>query len=65
VGSTRTSPEGVRTTRSTRDLAHRHGIEMPIVEQVFAVLFEGRDPRQAVEDLMLRDPKPETWGWHG
>jgi glycerol-3-phosphate dehydrogenase len=37
-------------------------IEMPIVEEVFAMLFEGRAAREAVENLMLRDPKPEHWG---
>jgi glycerol-3-phosphate dehydrogenase (NAD(P)+) len=54
--------EGVRTSRSARDLAIREGIEMPIVEEVFAVLFEGRQPRAAVENLMLREPKSEQWG---
>ncbi len=54
--------EGVRTTRSARDLARRLGIEMPIVEEVHALLFEGRDARAAVESLMLREPKPEHWG---
>lgn len=54
--------EGVRTARSTRDLARRMEIEMPIVEAVYAMLFEGLDPRRAVERLMMRDPKPEQWG---
>jgi glycerol-3-phosphate dehydrogenase (NAD(P)+) len=53
--------EGVRTTRSARDLARREGIEMPIVEEVHAVLFEGVDARVAVEKLMMREPKPEHW----
>lgn len=53
--------EGVRTARSTRDLARREGVEMPIVEAVHAMLFEGLDARGAVEQLMLRAPKPETW----
>lgn len=53
--------EGVRTTRSARALAARTGVEMPIVEEVYAMLFEGRDAAQAVERLMLRDPKPEHW----
>lgn len=53
--------EGVRTTRSARGLAHRMGIEMPIVEEVHAVLFEGRQVRDAVENLMLRQPRPEQW----
>lgn len=56
--------EGVRTTRSARDLAERAGVEMPIVEEVYALLFEGSSPREAVENLMLREPKSERWG-HG
>jgi glycerol-3-phosphate dehydrogenase (NAD(P)+) len=54
--------EGVRTTRSARDLAHRTGVEMPIVEEVYALLYEGRPAREAVENLMLRAPKAERWG---
>lgn len=51
--------EGVKTTRSTRDLAHKLGVEMPIVEEVYAILFEDRPAREAVENLMLREPKAE------
>lgn len=54
--------EGVRTARSTRDLARQTGVEMPIVDTVYAMLFEGLDARSAVEQLMLREPKAETWG---
>ncbi len=53
--------EGVETTRAARALAGRAGIEMPIVAEVHAVLFEGRRAREAVENLMLREPKPELW----
>jgi glycerol-3-phosphate dehydrogenase (NAD(P)+) len=53
--------EGVETARAAWALAERHGIEMPIVEQVHAVLFEGRTAAEALETLMLRDPKPELW----
>jgi glycerol-3-phosphate dehydrogenase (NAD(P)+) len=51
--------EGVTTTRGVRELARRQGVEMPITEQVHAILFEGKRPREAVTDLMLRDPKVE------
>lgn len=51
--------EGIRTTRSARELAARHGVEMPIVTEIHALLFEGRSPRDAVEALMMREPKPE------
>lgn len=51
--------EGVRTARSARALAQRHGVRMPITEQVFGLLFEGADPREAVTALMHRDAKAE------
>lgn len=53
--------EGIETTRATYQLAKRVGVEMPIVEQVHAVLFEGKSPRVAVEELMTREPKAERW----
>ncbi|MGH7500137.1 MAG: NAD(P)H-dependent glycerol-3-phosphate dehydrogenase [Longimicrobiales bacterium] len=53
--------EGVDTTRAARDLALRESIEMPIVNEVHAVLFEQRTAREAMEHLMLREPKPEIW----
>ena len=51
--------EGIETTRSAAELAEQHGVEMPIVQEVFKVLFEDKDAREAVDDLMLRDPKRE------
>jgi glycerol-3-phosphate dehydrogenase (NAD(P)+) len=54
--------EGVETTRAVCDLAAREGVEMPISEQVRAVLHSGKDPRQAVSELMGREPKAEVWG---
>jgi glycerol-3-phosphate dehydrogenase (NAD(P)+) len=51
--------EGVRTARSARELAKRHGVNMPIVEQVFAVVHEDKSPLQAVRDLMSREARPE------
>jgi glycerol-3-phosphate dehydrogenase (NAD(P)+) len=53
--------EGVETTRAAHDLARKTGIEMPIVAEVHAVLFEDRPAREAVANLMLREPKPELW----
>ena len=50
--------EGVTTARAARDLGRRHGVELPITEQVCA-LFEGRDPQSALMALMTRDLKPE------
>lgn len=51
--------EGIFTTMAARKLAQKHGVEMPITEQIYQVLFEGKEPRQAVSDLMLRDARPE------
>jgi glycerol-3-phosphate dehydrogenase (NAD(P)+) len=53
--------EGVQTTKAAHALAERAGIEMPIVAEVHAVLFEGRTAAEALENLMTRDPKPELW----
>lgn len=51
--------EGIRTARSAYDLALRQAIEMPIVSKVHAVLYEGANLREAVHELMVREPKPE------
>lgn len=54
VASTPSVIEGIPTTRSVLELASQHGVEMPIVEAVASVLFEGRDPSDAIEELMTR-----------
>ncbi len=54
-----TVAEGVHTAKSARALARRAGVELPITEQVYAVLYNGRDPRTAVAELMTREPKSE------
>jgi len=51
--------EGVVTTHSALGLARKHGIEMPITEQMELILNEGKDPREAIRDLMLRPGKDE------
>jgi glycerol-3-phosphate dehydrogenase (NAD(P)+) len=51
--------EGVRTTKVLRDLAGRLAVEMPITEKVYEVLYEGKDPRAAVGELMSREKKSE------
>lgn len=51
--------EGVRTTLSVRELAERHGIEMPITEAVHAILFHHLRPEDAVYELMTRAAKRE------
>ncbi len=51
--------EGVSTTRSVYGLSRREGIEMPITDEVYQILFEGKSPRAAVSALMDRAPKDE------
>ena len=52
--------EGVSTTKPAYRLSKERGISMPITEQAYEVLFNGKNPRQAVADLMMRDPKCEV-----
>lgn len=54
--------EGIRTTHSAYQLAQRSGIEMPIVEQVYHILYERKDPSEAVNDLMGRTLRYELHG---
>jgi glycerol-3-phosphate dehydrogenase (NAD(P)+) len=59
TSSTQTVAEGVRTARSAWQLAQRHRVDVPITREVYAILYEGKSPRQAVRDLMTREAKPE------
>jgi glycerol-3-phosphate dehydrogenase (NAD(P)+) len=52
--------EGVFTTQAALGLARKHEVEMPITEQMELILNEGKDPRQAIRDLMLRPGKDES-----
>ncbi|AOZ94565.1 NAD(P)H-dependent glycerol-3-phosphate dehydrogenase [Paenibacillus crassostreae] len=64
--------EGIRTTAAAHSLSIQHGVQMPITDQIYNVLFKEMDARVAVETLMGRDPKTEmenirleTWEqWH-
>lgn len=51
--------EGVTTCKSVYDLARQRGIEMPIISEVYRVLFEGKAPADATNSLMLRPPRGE------
>jgi glycerol-3-phosphate dehydrogenase (NAD(P)+) len=51
--------EGVRNARSARDLARKLGVEMPITETIYRVLYENVSPRDALTSLMMRETKPE------
>jgi glycerol-3-phosphate dehydrogenase (NAD(P)+) len=51
--------EGVRTAEAVCRLAKQYDVEMPICLEVFRVLYEAKDPSQAVRDLMTRQVKDE------
>lgn len=57
--------EGVYSAKAAAKLAKEYGVSMPIVEEVNAVLFEGKSPAEAVNDLMMRESRSEnrslTW----
>jgi len=51
--------EGVITTKATYELAKNMGVTMPITSEAFKILFEGKNPREAVTSLMTRERKHE------
>jgi glycerol-3-phosphate dehydrogenase (NAD(P)+) len=59
IGETREIAEGVKTARSARELAARLGVETPIAEGVYQMLYEGKSPRQLMVELMERPLKSE------
>lgn len=59
VGSMVSVAEGYPTARSAYGLARKHGVETPIIDQVYATLYEGKDARQALLDLTTRESKAE------
>ncbi len=60
VAVTRQTAEGVKSCASILDLARRHAIDVPIIEQVHAVVHAGRTPQEVVESLLARARKAET-----
>ena len=54
-----TVAEGVKTAKATRELARKHSVEMPVVDEVYRIIYEGKDPRLALKDLMSRELKGE------
>lgn len=59
IAATPMVAEGVRTTVSARELARKMGVEMPITEAVYQVLFERMNPLEAIAALMQREARPE------
>ena len=59
LGGMKAVAEGVKTAKSARDLARKYNVDMPIVDEVYQLLYEGKAPKQAVKDLMSRELKGE------
>ncbi|MFH0879150.1 MAG: NAD(P)H-dependent glycerol-3-phosphate dehydrogenase, partial [Lentisphaerota bacterium] len=59
LGSMQQVAEGVWTCSTARTLAHELKVQLPIADEVYAVIHKGKDPRKAVETLMTREPKRE------
>lgn len=59
LSHTRLVAEGVRTCKSAKELGERHNIELPIISEMYRVLYEGASSRDAIQRLMSRALKPE------
>ena len=59
ISQTRTVAEGVKTTKSVYNMSEKLGVEMPIAEHVYRILYEDLEPREAINTLMGRDLKYE------
>ncbi|MGZ5537993.1 MAG: NAD(P)H-dependent glycerol-3-phosphate dehydrogenase, partial [Chthoniobacterales bacterium] len=59
VAATKTVAEGVPTTKSAFECARRLNIETPIIDQVYGILYQGKKPADALEELLARDQKSE------
>jgi glycerol-3-phosphate dehydrogenase (NAD(P)+) len=60
TGGTHMVAEGIRNSVAVARLAAHRGVDMPITQQMVAVMYEGKNPRKAVEELMTRELKSET-----
>jgi len=59
VASMTAVAEGYPNARSARELARRHNVDTPIMAEVYAMCYEGKDARQALQDLTTRESKAE------
>ena len=59
LASTKSVAEGVKTAKSVMQLAELRGVDTPIVREVYAIIYAGKSPKEAVRDLMRREAKPE------
>ena len=63
INQTQSVAEGIATTLSAYELASKHGIELPITEQVYLTLYKDKSPAEAVKNLMNRSLKSEFHGY--
>jgi glycerol-3-phosphate dehydrogenase (NAD(P)+) len=61
LGEMKMVAEGVKTAQAVHALAKEHGVEVPIIEEVNAIVTGKRTPAEAVRTLMLREPRSEAW----
>lgn len=61
IKSTEMAIEGFSTTKSAHELAKKLNVEMPITNEIYAILYEGKNPEEAVRSLMTRAPKDEIY----
>lgn len=59
IGEMKAVAEGVKTTQALYDLSKKLQVELPITEQIYAILYEGKDPAKATRDLLSRTLKDE------
>ena len=53
--------EGVTTAKSVYELSRKYSVEMPITREIYNVIYNDKSPKDVVENLMLRSPKPECY----
>jgi len=51
--------EGVKTTKAAHELGQKLGVDVPITDAIYSILYEDKDPKVAVSELMRREPKAE------
>ncbi|MBI4495994.1 MAG: NAD(P)-dependent glycerol-3-phosphate dehydrogenase [Deltaproteobacteria bacterium] len=59
LGEMKMVAEGVRTTKALYELSREKEVEMPITEKIYEILYRGKDPMEAVKELMSRHPRSE------
>jgi glycerol-3-phosphate dehydrogenase (NAD(P)+) len=60
IASTRMVAEGVLNTASLHRAAHARGVRMPLLDEINAVLHQGKSPKEGMKALLSRDPRPEA-----